>query len=471
MTKHYLKAVFFVMVSALLIGCAIQKPQTAFNAHDLTPKLQAGRYTQKVDHFMVVLDASASMREPYKSQTKLKLAKDVVCRMNQTIPDVPLTGALRTFGQSAWPFSKKTTLIWGLTKYTKEGLEGALKTVKWTGGKSPLALAIDAASEDLKPTHGNTAVIIVSDGKETGNAPVVAAENMKSLFGDRLCIYTVLVANDPAGKCLMERVARAGHCGFSVNAGQIACSKSMANFVEKVFLEKAEAMDSDGDGVLNDLDKCPNTPRGVKVDRFGCPIDTDGDGVYDNLDRCPNTPKRAKVDRMGCPLDSDGDGVYDYLDQCPNTPSGVRVDREGCPPDSDGDGVPDHMDECPDTPKGATVNSVGCWALKGVALFDHNKWELKPEACPLLDEVVTILKKNRGIEGEIQGHTDSTGPEAYNQRLSEKRAQAVVDYLVQHGIDPGRFTVRGYGESRPMASNDTKEGRQENRRVELKRIR
>jgi OOP family OmpA-OmpF porin len=361
--------------------------------------------------------------------------------MNQTIPDLKLTGALRTFGHSFWPLTRKTTLIYGLTPYFKIECEDALKTVKWANGRSPLNLAIDAASKDLKSAQGKIAVIVVSDGKDMDNAPVQAAINMKKLFGDRLCIYSVLVGNDPVGRKIMEQVAKAGRCGFSVSADSIASAEGMADFVEQVFFEKARAMDSDGDGVL------------------------------DNLDRCPNTPKGVKVDRHGCPLDTDGDGVYDYMDQCPNTPKGVTVDAKGCPPDSDGDGVPDYRDECPDTPKGATVNSVGCWALKGIVLFDHNKWELKPAAYPLLDEVVTILKKNRDIEGEIQGHTDSTGPETYNQRLSEKRAQAVVDYLVQHGIDPGRFTVRGYGESRPVASNDTKEGRQENRRVELKRVR
>jgi OOP family OmpA-OmpF porin len=145
--------------------------------------------------------------------------------------------------------------------------------------------------------------------------------------------------------------------------------------------------------------------------------------------------------------DSDGDGVPDDLDKCPNTPKGVKVDADGCPLDTDGDGVPDYLDQCPDTPKGATVNSVGCW------------------------EVVTILKKNREMKGVIEGHTDSMGSEEYNQGLSERRAQAVEKYIEEHGIDADRYTIKGYGESNPIASNDTEEGRQENRRVELRRVR
>lgn len=170
------------------------------------------------------------------------------------------------------------------------------------------------------------------------------------------------------------------------------------------------------------------------------------------------------------PADSDGDGVYDDYDKCPGTPAGVKVDSSGCPLDSDGDGVPDHLDECPDTPEGATVNSKGCWALTGMVLFDFDSATIKPEAYPLLDEVVTILEKNPEMKGEIQGHTDSIGPEAYNQQLSERRAKAVEGYLESKGIESSRLTSKGYGESQPVASNDTEEGRQENRRVRLKRI-
>ncbi len=118
--------------------------------------------------------------------------------------------------------------------------------------------------------------------------------------------------------------------------------------------------DSDGDGVPDSKDMCPNTPLGVKVDEFGCPLDSDNDGVPDYLDKCPNTPAGVKVDRDGCPLDSDGDGVPDYLDKCANTPAGVKVDKNGCPLDSDGDGVPDYLDKCPNTPAGVKVDKDGC---------------------------------------------------------------------------------------------------------------
>jgi OmpA-OmpF porin, OOP family len=225
-------------------------------------------------------------------------------------------------------------------------------------------------------------------------------------------------------------------------------------------------LDSDMDGVPDYLDKCPNTPAGVKVDSMGCPLDSDKDGVPDNLDKCPNTPAGVKVDSTGCPLDSDKDGVPDYLDKCPGTPAGVKVDSVGCPLDSDGDGVVDTNDQCPDTPKGATVDQRGCWIIKDLQ-FDTAKANIKPEYTKLLDDVVTVLKENPMLKIEIQGHTDNVGKETYNEKLSMKRAQAVMEFLEKSGIDKGRLTAKGYGFSKPAASNDTPEGRAENRRVEL----
>jgi outer membrane protein OmpA-like peptidoglycan-associated protein len=147
------------------------------------------------------------------------------------------------------------------------------------------------------------------------------------------------------------------------NHDKVIANKNYDVFAEHslgLIFSFGSAKDSDHDGVPDNIDKCPDTPRGVKVDAFGCPVDSDGDGVPDYLDKCPDTPAGAAVDANGCPLDSDGDGVPDYLDKCPNTPKGVKVDASGCPLDSDGDGVADYMDKCPNTPKSIKVNAEGC---------------------------------------------------------------------------------------------------------------
>jgi outer membrane protein OmpA-like peptidoglycan-associated protein len=118
--------------------------------------------------------------------------------------------------------------------------------------------------------------------------------------------------------------------------------------------------DTDGDGVRDSKDKCPDTPRGATVDEKGCPRDADGDGVYDGLDSCPDTPAGCPVDERGCPKDSDGDAIFDCHDKCAGTPKGCQVDASGCPKDEDGDGVCDGADRCPGTPKGCQVDASGC---------------------------------------------------------------------------------------------------------------
>lgn len=491
---------FAVLLTILLLSaCAAKKPMTAFTPLDLNAGLKEGKYVQKTDNFIVVLDASGSMSEFYKGQRKLDIALNAINRINQTIPDIDLNGALRVFGQSYNPFKAKSELIYGLEKYDPSGFDRALQTVETAAGGTPMADSIDSPGqgviEDLRASRGQIAAILVSDAKVKDDSPRVAAETVKKQFGDRLCIYTVLIGDDPAGKALMEKIAAVSNCGFSVSEENLAGSEATADFVQKVFLASVD--DRDGDGVLDSHDRCPNTPAGMRVDRTGCPLDTDGDGVYDHLDKCPGTrswiavdsagcppdsdrdgaydyldqcpgtPAGITVDELGCPLDTDKDGVYDYLDKCPGTPVGTPVDATGCPLDHDMDGVYDHEDKCPNTPAGATVNKVGCWELIGLN-FDTDKAEIKPEYHSLLDNVVGIMNKNPGLKIEIGGHTDNRGRAAYNQKLSERRAKAVKQYLVDAGIDASRVEAIGYGLTQPIATNDTEAGRLRNRRVEVK---
>jgi outer membrane protein OmpA-like peptidoglycan-associated protein len=239
--------------------------------------------------------------------------------------------------------------------------------------------------------------------------------------------------------------------------------------------------DADNDGICDGLDKCPNTPKGCKVDATGCPMDSDGDGVCDGVDKCADTPKGVKVDASGCPLDSDADGVPDYKDKCPDTPKACKVDANGCTLDSDKDGVCDGMDKCPDTPAGKKVDANGCpisefipepekpVVLHGVN-FETNKSLLTASSKTILDQVAASLVDRPDVKVEIGGHTDSKGSDAYNLKLSNARADAVMQYLISKGVKAQDLTAKGYGESMPIADNKTEEGRAENRRVELKRI-
>lgn len=230
--------------------------------------------------------------------------------------------------------------------------------------------------------------------------------------------------------------------------------------------------DTDADGVKNYKDDCPGTPAGGIVDEFGCELDSDGDGVVDRLDDCPGTPQGAIVNDRGCEPDSDGDGVADSRDRCPGTPAGAKVDANGCEFDTDGDGVVDSRDRCPNTPRGTPVDNSGCELAAEYKLervnFEFDSAKLTGSSTAMLDEAVKILKRHSDLKVEIAGHTDSQGNENYNQGLSERRAKAVADYLIAHGANAANISVKGYGESQPIADNGTKEGRAANRRVELR---
>jgi OOP family OmpA-OmpF porin len=174
-------------------------------------------------------------------------------------------------------------------------------------------------------------------------------------------------------------------------------------------------------------------------------LDGDGDGVEDSKDKCPGTPKGAPVDEFGCEFDSDGDGVVDSQDQCPGTPAGVKVDAIGCPPEI---------------------------VLERV-FFKFDSAELTDASIAVLDENIARgqavkLLQNPAVRIEVAGHTDSVGNDAYNQLLSERRANTVRDFLISRGVPADRLTAKGYGETDPIADNSTAEGRAQNRRVGLR---
>lgn len=295
--------------------------------------------------------------------------------------------------------------------------------------------------------------------------------------------------------------------------------------------EKGCPLDTDGDSVPDYLDKCPHTPVAARgfVDENGCELDSDGDGVYDYLDECPATPEGASVaaalerglelvnghspfvNARGCLLDTDEDGVPDYLDECPNTPAQARgfVDERGCELDTDKDGVPDWKDECPDTPLEAgptAVDARGCLldtdadgvpdyldncptvagdpdnhgcpvvkreirnllkkAMQGIQ-FETNKSVIKKVSYPILNQIAQTFIENPTFHVEVQGHTDNVGKPEYNMGLSDRRANAVRDYLIKQGVPEAQLEAHGYGDTMPIESNKTKAGRALNRRVEF----
>lgn len=188
---------------------------------------------------------------------------------------------------------------------------------------------------------------------------------------------------------------------------------------------------------------------------------------------CPGVAAGIPVDADGCPLYSDADAVPDYLDRCPGTESGIRVDASGCPVDSDVDGIADGADACSSTPVGVRVDARGCpLAGERIAIvtninFDFDRATVRENVQERLDRVILLLKEMPEVDVEIVGYTDETGSAQYNLGLSLRRAESVHDYMVARGVADARLSVAGRGESRPLVSNSTPEGRAVNRRVEF----
>ena len=383
--KKCLPLVVLLSLVFLMVGCAAKGPARYPLQGDINA-LAAGKYASKVDQFAIVLDASDSMNAFDVGDTKFTIAKDVVHRINQTLPDdLASVGTLRTFGHHTLQSKNLTEAYFGPASYDRMAFGDGLGAVKHAGGTSPLSSALAAAGEHLATVDGQFAIVIVSDGvrKESLGSGPAAVKQLKDQFGDRLCVYTIQVGDSPAGKALLDAIVAAGGCGFAETAASLDSGAAMAAYVEKVFLN----------------------PAMVAKPATGCP-------------------------------DADGDGVCDADDQCPNTPKGVPV------------------------------NEVGCWVVGG-PLFEFDKAEIRPEYYSLLDEVAQTLKNSPDLRIEVQGHTCSIGTEAYNQGLSERRAKAVQMYLQDKGVDASRLEVQGYGESKPAFTNDTREGRQKNRRVQF----
>jgi outer membrane protein OmpA-like peptidoglycan-associated protein len=245
--------------------------------------------------------------------------------------------------------------------------------------------------------------------------------------------------------------------------------------------------DRDRDGILDDVDKCPDQPEDKDgfEDEDGCPEpDNDKDGLADTSDKCPNEPedKDKFEDEDGCPdPDNDTDGIADVTDKCPVDPEDKDAfeDEDGCPDaDNDKDGVLDAADRCPNEP--GPPDNDGCpkkfqhivvtqekIELKQKIFFDTNKATIQPRSFGLLDEIGSVLKSRPTMTVRIEGHTDSRGKRAHNMQLSQARAESVRQHLVGLGIDPARMEAKGYGPDQPIETNKTVAGREKNRRVEF----
>ena len=391
----------------------------------------------KVDNFLFVADTSGSMGETYleSGNTKAVTAKNLMGRLNEAIPNLEYQAGLYTAAPARqlapWALYRSTRFAEDLASVPTD-----VRTLGFIGYPTYLAKGLTNLTPALDAADGSTAIVLFSDGQAQGKDPVQAAQDLYKAYPN-ICIHTVSLANSASGQATLEAIANLKDCAVSTRAAALDAPAALSAFVQRVFYTQLH--DSDGDGVVDSKDKCPNTPQGSAVDAQGCALDSDGDGVPNYKDECPETPQGMAVNAQGCAKDSDGDGVPDYKDECPNTPAGVQVDAQGCPQSLD---------------------------VSMSVLFATDKRVVRGDYHDDLADAAAMLKKHPEAGALIEGYTDSTGPADYNMRLSKKRAQSVRDYLVKTlGIEAKRLQTKGYGEQQPAATNETRFGRKLNRRV------
>ncbi len=359
----------------------------------------------KVDNFLLVLDESGSMRTTYldHSDSKFTIAKQAMLNMNDMIPELNYQAGLYSVVTSYQSYLDMEPYD---TATMKQAIQQTQVAPRLYGYRTPLANGLSQLEPALQGLPGDTAVILFTDGgANLGGDPAAVVNQLSTQYNT--CFHIVSYAQTAKEKQTVNSMAQVKDCTVLVSGADMQDEAKMQGFVQRVFY--ATALDSDGDGVFDEYDECPGTPAGVEVDDVGCPVD------------------------------SDGDGVPDYLDECPGTAAGVEVDDVGCP-----------------FPVSKSIK----------VLFDFDKAFIKDKYDDELRRIADYLMRNQGTDMSIEGHTDSIGPAEYNMDLSRRRAANVKEYLVDNlGIDPDRLTTKGFGETRPVADNSTKEGRQENRRV------
>ncbi|KAF5063027.1 OmpA family protein [anaerobic digester metagenome] len=363
-----MKATKLILLSLVLVALAVSSG------------FAAEKYVKKVDNFIILVDRSGSMDEKYvgTKDKKIVLAKSILERMNAMIPELGYNGGL-----SLAAYAKQ---IQALEPFAAASYGASIDKIPTVIGSNPTPLSegLKALEPALQGASGRNAVIIVSDGQENvGTDTLKTAAAMAEKYN--VCFHTISFADTVDGnQKLLDDITALKPCGVGVSAAQLADDAAMKQFVKDVFYDDASdpcALDDDGDGVGNCVDKCPDTIKGLAVDSNGCPI-----------------------------------------------PDVVRL----------------------------MVN------------FDFDKYNVKPEYHQVLADFAAYMKKQQSFTVvEIAGHTDSVGTDAYNLKLSDRRAKSVRDYLVKNfGLDEKLFSSKGYGESKPIATNDTEAGRAQNRRIE-----
>lgn len=442
----------------------------------------------RVDHFIILLDRSGSMYLPIEQAAPKELsrwgwftrlligsdsgptgmarAKELLLALIEQTPELDYRATLLLYPD--------TLTVIDQPRFQREALASAIRALpeegRIHGNRSPLGSALEGL-ERLLDSGRRQVVFLITDGGDDPELGPPALEVAARLYQGYpgTCIHTISVAasDDPIS-------------GATPGAPTEAI-RPIPDAVAEVIPDTSpgeavsEAISGPTPGTLSNL--IPGATSAPLPEARSLLAEIAADGGCYHLDAARLLSQSGALNELaGSTLyalhtlpDSDADGVSDRRDRCPETAAALPVDSVGCPLDQDQDGVFDPLDRCAGTPQGARADEDGCWTLRGIG-FAVGDAAIPPQAHKMLDEVAEVLRANPALRLEIEGHTDDRGPADFNFSLSAERAAAVQGYLIEQGIDSERLIARGYGPSKPVASNSNIAGRAKNRRVQLQPV-
>ena len=268
--KCIAQSILSLFILFFVVGCAKTVPPMkipSFQAKEFSPTV----YEPKVNNFLIVMDTSRSMKDSYRGIPKFDIAKLLVSRLNMTIPEMDQIAAFRTFGHHDPNAPKTTELFLGMKDYSRKKMDRSIARVQEPYKDSPTATAMVSTLQKMAKIPGQKAIVLVSDGLGIDDT-IKAIKKLQKKYGNHLCVYPVQIGDSSRGMKTMTRLAEMNGCGFVTRAEDILGSQGMAVFVETVFLKTKDVaeLDTDGDGIVNSMDECPETPKGAMVNPLGC---------------------------------------------------------------------------------------------------------------------------------------------------------------------------------------------------------
>jgi OOP family OmpA-OmpF porin len=425
-----MKSRFFTIVTQILmlsvfflsITPAFSAIPPAYNAEELTNRLKTGAYLQKTDNLMIIVDGLGETFLGVGEPQSQKIARFLISNIGKTIPNIPHRRLLRAFGPKADRFEKDFSTVFGLYHIDAKGFTPIITTKTLAiSDFDPLGLTFISATKDLRKLSGTHAVVLISDGVNIPKSAIYESAYMKKKFGGSVCYYPILVGNDPQGTKNMSTIAKIGGCGVLAQYEAVDSPAELNDYVEKIFFAKR---------------RVPVKPAVVKQ-----PVAEDMQQPLGQEPVAPvmtDTPEVTEIIEQPAIPDIIED---EYGKKAPVIDDNIIILERQLPHD-----------------KVVTIELH--------VEFDLNKASLRTGYEEEIKKVADFMLLYPETEALLEGHTCDLGSAAYNQELSNRRANTVKNYLVKNfGIRPDRLNTRGAGESEPIASNATEEGRMKNRRV------